>query len=130
MVDRADVVAAHRQLREASDAVQHLLVVEDLTQQQIDDAAIALPGPTSRSKTSTRQFYASDLTRAGPCLLALQFSGHGSVRHQASDPAAPPPYGPCSVGPAERVVLHNPNARPVKQASLITTRRHAVLARP
>jgi hypothetical protein len=38
MVDRADVVASHRQLREASDAVQHLLVVEDLTQQQIDDA--------------------------------------------------------------------------------------------
>jgi len=38
MVDRADVVAAHRQLREASDAVQHLLVVEDLTQRQIDDA--------------------------------------------------------------------------------------------
>jgi hypothetical protein len=38
MVDRADVVAAHRQLREASDAVQHLLVVKDLTQQQIDDA--------------------------------------------------------------------------------------------
>ena len=38
MVDRADVVTAHRQLREASDAVQHLLVVEDLTQQQIDDA--------------------------------------------------------------------------------------------
>jgi hypothetical protein len=38
MVDRADMVAAHRQLREASDAVQHLLVVEDLTQQQIDDA--------------------------------------------------------------------------------------------
>ena len=38
MVDRTDVVAAHRQLREASDAVQHLLVVEDLTQQQIDDA--------------------------------------------------------------------------------------------
>ena len=37
MVDSADVVAAHRQLREASDAVQHLLVVEDLTQQQIDD---------------------------------------------------------------------------------------------
>ena len=38
MVDRADVVAAHRQLREASDSVQHLLVVEDLTQQQVDDA--------------------------------------------------------------------------------------------
>ncbi len=38
MVDRTDVVAAHRELREASDAVQHLLVVEDLTQQQIDNA--------------------------------------------------------------------------------------------
>jgi hypothetical protein len=38
MVDRTDVVAAHRELREASDAVQHLLVVEELTQQQIDDA--------------------------------------------------------------------------------------------
>jgi hypothetical protein len=38
MVDRADVVAAHRELREANDAVQHLLVVEDLTPQQIDDA--------------------------------------------------------------------------------------------
>ena len=38
MVDRADVVAAHRQLREASDAAQHLLVVEELTQQQVDDA--------------------------------------------------------------------------------------------
>jgi hypothetical protein len=38
MVDRADVVAGHRELREASDAVQHLLVVEDLTQQQIDEA--------------------------------------------------------------------------------------------
>jgi hypothetical protein len=33
MIDRADVVAAHRELREASDAVQHLLVVEGLTQQ-------------------------------------------------------------------------------------------------
>ena len=38
MVDRADVVAAHRQLREASDAALYLLVVEELTQQQIDDA--------------------------------------------------------------------------------------------
>jgi hypothetical protein len=38
MVDRADVIAAHRELREANDAAQHLLVVEDLTQQQIDDA--------------------------------------------------------------------------------------------
>jgi hypothetical protein len=42
MVDRTDVVAAHRELREASDAVQHLLVVEELTQQQIDDACDGL----------------------------------------------------------------------------------------
>jgi hypothetical protein len=50
MVDRADVVAAHRQLREASDAVQHLLVVEDLTQQQIDDARDRLARAYQRVK--------------------------------------------------------------------------------
>jgi hypothetical protein len=38
MVDRAALVAAHRELREASDAVQHLLVVENLTQRQVDEA--------------------------------------------------------------------------------------------
>jgi hypothetical protein len=50
MVDRADVVAAHRQLREASDAVQHLLVVENLTQQQIDDARDRLARAYQRAK--------------------------------------------------------------------------------
>lgn len=50
MVDRADMVAAHRQLREASDAVQHLLVVEDLTQQQIDDARDRLARAYQRVK--------------------------------------------------------------------------------
>jgi hypothetical protein len=50
MVERADVVAAHRQLREASDAVQHLLVVEDLTQQQIDDARDRLARAYQRVK--------------------------------------------------------------------------------
>jgi hypothetical protein len=50
MVDRADVIAAHRQLREASDAVQHLLVVEDLTQQQIDDARDRLDRAYQRVK--------------------------------------------------------------------------------
>ena len=49
MVDRADVVV-HRQLREASDAVQHLLVVEDLTQQQIDDARERLARAYQRVK--------------------------------------------------------------------------------
>jgi hypothetical protein len=38
MSERADVVAAHRELVEASDAVRHLLVVEDLTQDKIDNA--------------------------------------------------------------------------------------------
>ena len=38
MTDRATLVAAHRELGEASDAVRHLLVVEDLTQLQIDEA--------------------------------------------------------------------------------------------
>jgi hypothetical protein len=38
MVDRATFVAAHRELGEASDAVRHLLVVEDLTQLRIDEA--------------------------------------------------------------------------------------------
>lgn len=36
--ERREVVAAHRELCEASDAVRHLLVVESLTQSQIDDA--------------------------------------------------------------------------------------------
>lgn len=38
MVERATFVAAHRELGEASDAVRHLLVVEDLTQTRIDEA--------------------------------------------------------------------------------------------
>jgi hypothetical protein len=50
MVDRADVIAAHRELREANDAAQHLLVVEDLTQQQIDDAQDRLARAYQRVK--------------------------------------------------------------------------------
>jgi hypothetical protein len=38
MVDRGAFVAAHRELREASDASQHLLVVENLTQRRVDEA--------------------------------------------------------------------------------------------
>jgi hypothetical protein len=38
VIERSEVVAAHRELVEASDAVRHLLVVEDLTQDQIDEA--------------------------------------------------------------------------------------------
>jgi hypothetical protein len=50
MIDRADVVAAHRELREANDAAQRLLVVEDLTQQQIDDARDRLARAYQRVK--------------------------------------------------------------------------------
>ena len=42
MADRADLVAAHRELCEASDAVRRLLVVEHLTQVQVDDARTRL----------------------------------------------------------------------------------------
>jgi hypothetical protein len=38
VIEQRDVVAAHRELVEASDAVRHLLVVEDLTQERIDTA--------------------------------------------------------------------------------------------
>jgi hypothetical protein len=39
---RAELVAAHRELCEASDAVRHLLVVENLTQVQVDVARTRL----------------------------------------------------------------------------------------
>lgn len=38
MVDRGAFVAAHRELGDASDAVRHLVVVENLTQRQVDEA--------------------------------------------------------------------------------------------
>ncbi|MGZ4676168.1 MAG: hypothetical protein ACXVJ7_16615 [Acidimicrobiia bacterium] len=38
MLERVDVVAAHRELVEASDGVRRLLVVEDLTAEKIADA--------------------------------------------------------------------------------------------
>jgi hypothetical protein len=38
VIEHTEVVAAHRELVEASDAVRHLLVVEDLTQEKIDSA--------------------------------------------------------------------------------------------
>ncbi|MFO7592019.1 MAG: hypothetical protein R6X23_14195 [Acidimicrobiia bacterium] len=42
MLERTAIVAAHRELVEASDAVRHLLVVEGLTQEQIDAARARL----------------------------------------------------------------------------------------
>ena len=38
MVNRAEMIAAHRELVEASDGVRHLLVVEDLTTDKIKEA--------------------------------------------------------------------------------------------
>jgi hypothetical protein len=62
MIDRADVVAAHRELREASDAVQHLLVVEGLTQQQIDDARDRLARAYQRTQDADEAVLRVDLT--------------------------------------------------------------------
>jgi len=38
MSNRADMVAAHRELVEASDGVRHLLVIEHLTPEKVDEA--------------------------------------------------------------------------------------------
>ena len=38
MTDRVELIAAHRELVEASDGVRHLLVVEDLTVEKISEA--------------------------------------------------------------------------------------------
>jgi hypothetical protein len=38
VINHGDVIAAHRELVEASNGVRHLLVVEDLTQEQIEAA--------------------------------------------------------------------------------------------
>ena len=38
MTNQGELVAAHRELVEASDAVRHLLVVEDLTADKINEA--------------------------------------------------------------------------------------------
>ena len=42
MINNADVIAAHRELVEASNGVRHLLVVEDLTAEMIEAARARL----------------------------------------------------------------------------------------
>jgi hypothetical protein len=42
MFNRVDVVAAHRELVEASNGVRHLLVVEDITAEKINEARTRL----------------------------------------------------------------------------------------
>jgi|GEM_PF-3883604 hypothetical protein len=51
VIERHEVVAAHRELCEASDAVRHLLVVETLTQTQIDEARDRLARAYERAQT-------------------------------------------------------------------------------
>lgn len=51
LMERTEIVAAHRELVEASDAVRHLLVVEDLTQEKIDDARRRLARAYERATT-------------------------------------------------------------------------------
>ena len=76
---------------------------------------IVLHGPTSKSKTSTRQFYASDLTRAALCFSRCNRAiGHYDTK--ASAPAAPPRTIPAQSA-MTTAVLHNPE-RHASQASL------------
>jgi hypothetical protein len=55
MVERAEAVAAHRELVEASDAVRHLLVAEHLTQEQIDSARERLARAYERAEAVDAQ---------------------------------------------------------------------------
>jgi hypothetical protein len=54
-MERSEVVAAHRELVEASDAVRHLLVVEELTQEQIDEARGRLARAYARASAVDEQ---------------------------------------------------------------------------
>ena len=52
VIERSEVVAAHRELVEASDAVRHLLAVENLTQDKIDEARGRLARAYERVQTA------------------------------------------------------------------------------
>ena len=54
MSDRADVVAAHRELVEASDAVRQLLVVEHLTPERVDAACARLARAYEQAEIADR----------------------------------------------------------------------------
>jgi hypothetical protein len=54
MGDRADVVAAHRELVEASDAVRQLLVVEHLTRERVDAACARLARAYEQTEIADR----------------------------------------------------------------------------
>jgi hypothetical protein len=60
MIERAEVVAAHRELVEASDGVRHLLAVEDLTQEKIDDARDRLARAYERAREVDGELLASE----------------------------------------------------------------------
>ena len=62
MADRATLVAAHRELGEASDAVRHLLVVEDLTQVRIDEARSSPRGAYEQVTRADEEVLAEALT--------------------------------------------------------------------
>ena len=50
VIERTEIVAAHRELVEASDGVRYLLAVEDLTQERIDDARDQLARAYERAR--------------------------------------------------------------------------------
>ncbi len=54
MSDRTDVVAAHRELVEASDAVRQLLVVEHLTQERVEAACARLARAYEQTEIADR----------------------------------------------------------------------------
>jgi allophanate hydrolase subunit 1 len=55
VIERSQVVTAHRELVEASDAVRHLLVVDDLTQDKIDEARERLARAYERAEAADNE---------------------------------------------------------------------------
>ena len=51
MINQGDLIAAHRELVEASDGVRHLLVVENLTADKINEARSRLARAYQRVTT-------------------------------------------------------------------------------
>lgn len=60
VIEREEIVAAHRELVEASDAVRHLLVVEHLTQEMIDAARDRLERAYERARAVDGQLETQD----------------------------------------------------------------------
>ena len=89
MVNRTEVVAAHRELVEASDGVRHLLVVEDLTAEKIKAARSRLAGLRARHRGRRRDglrlrprspFQPRLRRRRNPSRVIVRSRGSGALR--------------------------------------------------